>query len=86
MIQPEEKMEKKIKEIIDSAIKLSIPIEEIKEEDDLVAFGLNSLNGIRIIVKLEKEYNIKFADEDLVMESIQTIKKIKEYISKKDGY
>jgi len=67
---------------------LNIPAlnhEKISDNDDLFQLGLNSINIIEMIVKIEEAFGIEFDDEGLTLEGLQTINKLENYIKNKIG-
>jgi len=67
--------------IIERAQKLCF--EEVTAETVLFDVGMNSLNSIGLIVDLEKEYNIKFRDEELSLGDLKTPQMLMELVMKK---
>jgi acyl carrier protein len=55
---------------------------DVKPEDDLRDWGLDSLKSIDVIVALENEFNIAIEDEDLLIDNFNTIEKIIQLIKK----
>ncbi len=56
---------------------------EIGLESDLSSIGLNSVIFIKIVVDLENEFDIEFANEDLEYGRFKNINDICDYISNK---
>jgi D-alanine--poly(phosphoribitol) ligase subunit 2 len=54
----------------------------VKMDDDLRDWGLDSLKSIDIIVALENEFEIAIEDEDLLIDNFNTIEKIISLIKK----
>lgn len=54
--------------------------EELGNDDNLLDIGLDSLQMIRIIVAIEREFDFEFSDEDLVISNFSTIGNIAESI------
>jgi len=77
----------KLKEIIKATYKEEINLDNITENSDLVEeIGVNSIVGIEIFVRVEKEFDIEIDDEDLSIETIRTLSIMADYIEKKlDG-
>ena len=67
----------KVTEIIQKESELEVVI---KINDDLANLGINSLNFIRMIVRLEEAFNIEFPDEALEYDKFNTILEIVTYI------
>lgn len=62
---------------------LNCTISNIKEEDNLVDYGMDSLNIIKVILAIEEEYNIEFEEEELNFENFTSFLSIKNLIEKK---
>ncbi len=52
----------------------------INEEQDLQTIGLNSLDFIHLIAKIEGKYGIFVENEDLVFEKFNTLYKMRTYV------
>lgn len=50
---------------------------------NLINVGMDSIKVIQLLVKLEEEFNIEFADEDLQMKFFVSIKEIAKLVDKK---
>ncbi|MGB7606337.1 MAG: acyl carrier protein [Lutisporaceae bacterium] len=57
-------------------------LENIGENESLRLLGLNSIRAIEIIVRLEQEFDIEVSDEDLFIDNIDTLEKVKILIDK----
>lgn len=47
---------------------------------DLTEYGLDSIAFIRMIVMLEEEFNVLFPDESMLLEELNTVKKIEDML------
>lgn len=74
-------MDNEIKDILVELLK-NEDLKNISNEDDLTEYGLDSLQSIELVVLLEEKYSISFAEEDLLLEKISSVKKIIETINK----
>ena len=54
----------------------------IDENDDLTKYGYNSIDFIKVIVELEKEFGIELDDSDLLLDKFNTLSKIRDTILK----
>ena len=56
---------------------------KIKEEDQLIDLGINSIDYIKIVLVLESEFGFEFDDEALDMNNISIVRLLYQYICKK---
>lgn len=76
-------MEDKIKEIVVTVLELSEDdAEQITEDTDLLEYGLDSMTCVEVVVNLEEEFGITMDEEDLLVENMSTIGKIKDLVEK----
>lgn len=57
-------------------------IETVAADQDLKEYGMDSLNAIELVVSLELEFGIEFAEEDLLVDNLCTIQKLVEVVEK----
>ena len=76
-------MEDRIKEIIVTVLELSEDdAKQITEDTDLLEYGLDSMTCVEMVVNLEEEFGITVDEEDLLVENMSTISKIKDLVVK----
>jgi Phosphopantetheine attachment site. len=51
-------------------------IRQIDPDDSLEAYGLESIESIKLIVDLEEHYKFEFRDEDLIFDKFNTCNKL----------
>ena len=56
---------------------------KIKEEDQLIDLGINSIDYIKIVLVLESEFGFEFDVEALDMNNISNVRLLYQYICKK---
>lgn len=77
-------MEKKIRDFISEVVELEQGvIDSIDLDTDLVEYGLDSINAIELIVRLEEEFEIEVDDDDLLIDNINTLNKLISIIKNK---
>lgn len=59
--------------------------EEISLDKDLKEYGMDSLNAIELVVALEMEFRIEFAEDDLLVDNLCTVQKIILVVRKYQG-
>lgn len=75
------KREEIIRQKLAEILKIEKP-EMISAEKDLKEYGMDSLNAIELVVSLEMEFGIEFAEEDLLVDNLCTIQKLMEVVEK----
>lgn len=79
-------MNNNYKKIISEVSALGIAENDIKDEMTLVDdLAFDSLTFVQMVLMLENEYSIKFDDEYINIEKLQTVKDVAEYIEAKIG-
>ncbi|GMQ63798.1 acyl carrier protein [Vallitalea maricola] len=76
-------IEQRFKDVLKSTLEDSAIIDNIKLEDSLVDYDMNSISFIKIVVALEKEFDIEFDDEQLNAEQFATFEDIVNNIASK---
>ncbi|MCQ1531141.1 amino acid adenylation domain-containing protein [Lutispora saccharofermentans] len=76
-------IEQKMKQLLTCVVNYNIPIEQISSDEALTTIGIDSINFIKYIVSLEKEFGIEFNDEDLDMNRFVTFKNLILYVKSK---
>lgn len=71
----------KIIELINNVVEQPLP-ENIDEDEDLGAYGLDSITLIRVFIIFEDEFSIEFDDNDVLAENMKTISKIRAILSR----
>lgn len=74
-----------IEKIIRNKIREILEIENADKmamAEDLKEYGMDSLNAIELIVALEMEFAIEFNEEDLLVDNLCTIQKLKDVVKK----
>lgn len=68
-------LKKTIRNKLAEVLKIENP-EEISLEKDLKEYGMDSLNAIELVVALEMEFGIEFAEDDLLVDNLCTVQKL----------
>lgn len=72
--------EARIRRIMKENIELTADVDEIKLDDVLVNYGINSITFIKFIVLLENEFDIQVDDENLDYTKMSTLSSLISYI------
>lgn len=62
-----------LRSILSERVHLEIPVDRMRDEDDLYAAGLSSLVTVHILLAVEDEFGIEIPDEMLTRELFQSI-------------
>jgi acyl carrier protein len=65
-----------VREILAENGRLAVPVNTLKDEDDLFAAGLDSLAIVNVLMSLEERFDIELPDEMLQRRSFASIGRI----------
>lgn len=68
-------------ETVKSILAKRIDISNLKEEDDLSALGLDSLDLVEVMIEIEEELSVEFTSEEIA--SLATLKDVLALIESK---
>ncbi len=74
-------MRETITELIRNVISLDAN-REIKDDENLIDLGLDSIKTIEIVVELEDGFDIEIDEDDLMLDNFSTISKIIELVKR----
>jgi|WetSurSiteA1Bulk_404760.scaffolds.fasta_scaffold664086_1 acyl carrier protein len=60
-------------------------IKGILADDPLHQVGMDSLNCVEVVVNIEKEFNVEFNDDELLIDNLNTIHKLSRIVAGKIG-
>jgi len=76
----------KVKEMLVERLFLDVKPQEIADEENLVdRFGIDSVRIFEVVVGLEEQFGVDFADEDFSVERFSTARSIAEIVIAKNG-
>lgn len=78
-------IESRLLKILRENIELEDYDGELAEDEDLLFWGINSITFIKIIVAVEKEFDIEFDEEDLDYNLFRQLDKLVNYVEGKLG-
>lgn len=58
-------------------------INNMSEDQTLNSMGMDSLNSIDVVLSLEDEFGISFTEDELLLQNLNTINKLKQIIEQK---
>lgn len=62
-----------IREILENSGRLAVPVEQLDDDSDLFAAGLDSLAIVNVLMHLEEHFDIELPDEMLQRKSFSSI-------------
>jgi len=72
----ETQMRERLRRFLAAEILLGRAAEEIGEDEDLVALGLDSLSVLRLLLFLETEFGVSLDGEDVLGDELATVRAI----------
>ncbi len=77
---------KELKELMIEVWRLQITPEEINENSNYLAeLGVNSVDVLEFLIKVEKKFSIEIDDNDLNAELVESLPNMAEYIIKRSS-
>ncbi|MEG4288203.1 phosphopantetheine-binding protein [Microcoleus sp. C2C3] len=77
-------LKQKTKSVVLNVLK-NVDIEELSDYSNLFSLGLDSINAITLVLKLQDAFNIKFESHDINSENFQSVATIVKLIDEKQG-
>lgn len=81
-----EQVKSELKHIIIDSLELDKTLEEIDGDDLINELGINSVDALEILVRVESQYDIMIPDEDLNASLISTLDGFANYIMTRCKY
>ncbi|MBS5934200.1 MAG: hypothetical protein KIC94_15180 [Clostridiales bacterium] len=75
-------IKEKIRDILDHMDILSIPINDLENDDYLLNYGLRSINIVLFIKSLEQKFGFEFSDDDMILNNFKSINEIERLVKK----
>ncbi len=76
-------LKKKLKELIVENLMLQVSAEEIADDQPLFgpeSLGLDSVDGLQLVVMLEKHFGVKIADQEVARQVLQSVNRMAEAV------
>ncbi|AVH62572.1 MULTISPECIES: acyl carrier protein [unclassified Nostoc] len=77
-------IEKEIKNVVLSILP-NINSEDLSDSSNLFSIGLDSVNAMTLVLKLQNTFGIKFAVNDINAENFQSVQTLVRLINEKQG-
>lgn len=61
---------------------LSIPIDDLENDDYLLNYGLRSINIVLFIKSLEQKFGFEFSDDDMILNNFKSINEVERLVKK----
>ncbi len=76
-------IEQKLRDILKNNFEDPEVVDNISLDDNLTTYQLNSVSFIKIIVEIENEFDIEFDDEEISIETFETLEDVIHCIERK---
>jgi acyl carrier protein len=60
-------------------------VKSMSKDQNLSTVGMDSLNSIDIVLGIEENFGISFTDEELLLQNLNTINKLKQIVEQKSS-
>jgi len=74
-------MQDEIREILAQSGRLAIPVDNLADESDLFAAGLDSLAIVNVLMSIEERFDVELPDEMLSRRSFSSIATLKRVVA-----
>ena len=82
----ENSINEKLKQIIAKNMRIGISVDEINDDSDLINdFLFDSIQVLRLIADIEREFDIVVENEYLVIETLTKYRNLRDYVQSKVG-
>jgi acyl carrier protein len=76
-------IETRLKTVFRKTYELEISEEELKIEEEFFNYGVNSLDFIKFLLAIEKEFGFRFKDDELKLNAFKNLKSVIDYLEEK---
>jgi acyl carrier protein len=69
--------------ILSTVANRDITLDQVHDKNMVEQLGLNSIDALEILIRVEGEFGIQIEDDDLSIDLVQSIVKLEDYIESK---
>ncbi len=70
-------------QIFSAVTNRKIAIEELQGKNVIEVLGLNSVDALEVLIRVEGEFGIQIDDEDLSIDLVQSLQTLTEYVQRR---
>lgn len=74
------KISERLIKVFSAAMNREIALEELQDKNVIEVLGLNSVDALEVLIRVEGEFGIQIDDEDLSIELVSSIATLEKYI------
>ena len=74
------KISERLIKVFSAAMNREIALEELQDKNVIEVLGLNSVDALEVLIRVEGEFGIQIDDEDLSIELVSSIAALEKYI------
>lgn len=69
--------------ILSTVTNREITLDQVQDKNMVEQLGLNSIDALEVLIRVEGEFGIQIDDDDLSIDLVQSIAKLAEYVESK---
>jgi acyl carrier protein len=73
----------RLTQIFASVTNRQITLEELQGKNVIEVLGLNSVDALEVLIRVEGEFGIQIDDEDLSIDLVQSLQTLTEYVQRR---
>jgi acyl carrier protein len=73
----------RLTQIFSAVTNRKIAIEELQGKNVIEVLGLNSVDALEVLIRVEGEFGIQIDDEDLSIDLVQSLQTLTEYVQRR---
>lgn len=69
--------------VLSAAMNREISADELKDKNIVTVLGLNSVDALEVLIRVEGEFGIQIEDEDLSIELVSSLENLEKYVDER---
>jgi len=74
----------RIVKVLSAVVKRPLELDQLQDKNLVEVLPLNSIDALEVLIRVEGEFGIQIDDEDLSIDLVNSLAKLKEYIESRE--
>jgi acyl carrier protein len=75
----------RIVKVLSAVVKRQLVLDQLQDKNLVEVLPLNSIDALEVLIRVEGEFGIQIDDEDLSVDLVSSLPKLKEYIESREA-